>query len=188
MKIDSTYSNITINNIKGTSNPNKKWKLTDSLKNQIQEMAKEDAQNNVYMGNKFLDLRKSEVSKVSPNRTALIGKITQSNYFNNAEADIMKEIEKADRKWLRMLFGEPYEAEFQSSGTGSSIHVFDENHDEILTYTQGVGWQKKESKLESEVHQTLKSIYYDAYHSERISIKSQSSKTNIMGINLNLKA
>lgn len=186
MKIDSTYNNIAVNNIKETSNSNKKWTLTDSLKNQIQEMAKEDAQNNVYMGNKFLDLRKSEVSRVSPNRTALIGKITQSNLFNNA--DIMKEIEEADRKWLCMLFGKPYEAEFQSSGTGSAIHVFDENNDEILTYTQGVGWHKKESKLENEVHQTLKSIYYDAYHSARKNIKNQSIKTNVMGINLNMKA
>ena len=99
MKINSIYDNIAVNNIKETSNSNKKWTLTDSLKNQIQGMAKEDAQNNVYMGNKFLDLRKSEVSRVSPNRTALIGKITQSDFFKNA--DTMKEIEEADWKLTR---------------------------------------------------------------------------------------
>lgn len=185
MKINSIYDNIAVNNIKETSNSNKKWTLTDSLKNQIQGMAKEDAQNNVYMGNKFLDLRKSEVSRVSPNRTALIGKITQSDFFKNA--DTMKEIEEADRKWLCMLFGKPYEAEFQSYGTGSEIHVYDENGDEILTYTGGVGWHKKESRAENEVHQTLKSVYYEAYHSARKNIKNQNIGTNVMEINLNIK-
>ena len=52
------------------------------------------------MGNKFLALRKSEVAKVAPDRAALTGKID------------MKEIREADRRWLCLLFGEPYEAEY----------------------------------------------------------------------------
>lgn len=168
MKVNCDYNNYTI---KTETASNKEWKLSDSLKNQIQQMAKEDAQDNVYMGNKFLDLRKSEVSRVSPNRSALIGKITRSGLYKNAEH--MKQIEEADRRMLCMLFGEPYEAEYQSHGTGSAIHVYDENGDEILTYTGGVGWHKKESKAENQVHQTLKSVYYEAYRAERQSIKSQ---------------
>ena len=35
------------------------------------------------------------------------------------------------------LFGEPYEAKFQSEGTGSAVHVYDGNGDEVLTYTAG---------------------------------------------------
>ena len=82
------------------------------------------------MGNKFLALRKSEVAKVAPDRAALMGKID------------MKEIREADRRWLCLLFGEPYEAEFQSG----AVRVYDGNGDEILTYTVGVGWHEKESK------------------------------------------
>ena len=37
----------------------KEWKLSDSLREQIAEYAREDAAQNVYMGNKFLALRKS---------------------------------------------------------------------------------------------------------------------------------
>lgn len=37
---------------------NSKWKLTDSLKEKIVELAKKDAQKNVYMGNEFMNLRK----------------------------------------------------------------------------------------------------------------------------------
>ena len=43
-----------------------KWKLTDSLKEKIVDLAKKDAQDNVYMGNAFMNLRKAEVSKVAP--------------------------------------------------------------------------------------------------------------------------
>ena len=37
-----------------------KWKLTDSLKDKIAEMAKKDAQNNEYMGNEFKSLRNKQ--------------------------------------------------------------------------------------------------------------------------------
>ena len=114
----------------------KEWKLSDSLREKITEYAREDAAQNVYMGNKFLALRKSEVAKVAPDRAALMGKLNQ-------EMADMKEIRESDERWLRILFGEPYEAKFQSEGTGSAVHVYDGNGDEILTYTAGVGWHEK---------------------------------------------
>ena len=134
----------------------KEWKLSDSLREQIAEYAREDAAQNVYMGNKFLALRKSEVAKAAPDRAALMGKID------------MKEIREADERWLRLLFGEPYEAEFQSGG----VHVYDGNGDEVLTYTAGVGWHEKESKTETQVHGALKAAYYDAYHAARQEINA----------------
>ena len=45
------------------------------------------------MGNKFLAMRRSEVAKVAPNRSALMGKLNQDM------AD-MKEIREADERWL----------------------------------------------------------------------------------------
>ena len=36
--------------------------------------------------------------------------------------------------------------------SGGGVHVYDENGDEILTYTASVGWHEKESKAETEVH------------------------------------
>ena len=108
------------------------------------------------MGNKFLALRKSEVAKVAPDRAALMGKID------------MKEIREADERWLRLLFGEPYEARFQSGG----VHVYDGNGDEVLTYTAGVGWHEKESKAETQVHGALKAAYYDAFRAARQEINS----------------
>ncbi len=151
--------------------PSKKdWKLTDSLREKVTALAKEDAAQNVYMGNKFLALRKSEVAKVAPDRVALMGKLSQAMSSGNM-AD-MKKIREADERWLCILFGEPYEAEFQSEWTGSAVHVYDGNGDEILTYTAGVGWHEKESKAETEVHGALKAAYYDAFRAARKEINS----------------
>ena len=150
-----TYSQKT-----GKASSGKEWKLSDSLRDKIAEYVREDAAQNVYMGNKFLALRKSEVAKVAPDRAALMGKVSQ-------EMADMKTIREADRRWLCLLFGELYEAEFQSDGTGSAVHVYDGNGDEILTYTAGVGWHEKESKAEKQVHGALKAAYYDAFRAAR---------------------
>ena len=122
------------------------------------------------MGNKFLALRKSEVAKVAPDRAALMGKLNQ-------EMADMKEIREADERWLRILFGEPYEAKFQSGG----VHVYDGNGDEILTYTVGVGWHEKESKAETEVHGALKAAYYDAYRAARQEINTGVAGMEVQG-------
>ncbi len=57
----------------GKASSKKGWKLTNSLREKITEYAREDAVQNVYMWNKFLALRKSEVSKVAPNRAGFPG-------------------------------------------------------------------------------------------------------------------
>ena len=61
----------------------------------------------------------------------------------------MKEIQEADKRWLCILFGIPYEAEYQGEGTGSALHIYNEGGEEVLTYTQGVGWHEEETKAPS---------------------------------------
>ena len=161
-----------------------KWKLTDSLKEKIVDLAKKDAQDSVYMGNAFMNLRKTEVSKVAPNRAALIGKFSQS--MNSGNMSAMKEVEEADKKWLCMLFGIPYEAKYQETGTGSAIHVYNEEGEEVLTYTGGVGWQEKETKEESQVHSALKMTYYEAFSEARKALNSE-EKTGSVGENIILQ-
>ena len=105
-------------------------------------------------------ITKNIPNKPQPDRAALMGKVSQ-------EMADMKTIWEADRRWLCLLFGEPYEAAFQSEGTGSAVHVYDGNGDEVLTYTAGVGWHEKESKAETQVHGALKAAYYDAFRAAR---------------------
>ena len=152
--------------------------LTDSLKEKIVELDKKDAKNNIYIGNEFMNLRKAEVAKVAPNRAALIGKFNQSMSSIN-----MKEIQEADKRWLCILFGIPYEAEYQGEGTGSALHIYNEEGEEVLTYTQGVGWHEKETKAETGVHSALKLAYYEAYHDAR---KALNTGTNVEITNENV--
>ena len=165
----------------GKASSKKDWKLSDSLQEKITEYAREDAAQNVYMGNKFLALRKSEVAKVAPNRAALIGKFNQS--MNSGNMGDMKEIQEADKRWLCILFGIPYEAEYQGEGTGSALHIYNEEGEEVLTYTQGVGWHEKETKAETGVHSALKLAYYEAYHDAR---KALNTGTNVEITNENV--
>lgn len=102
-----------------------------------------------------------------------MGKLTQSMSGNMSA---MKEVEEADKRWLYILFGIPYEAEYQGKGNGSVLHVYNEDGEEILTYTEGVGWHEKETKAESQVHSALKSTYYEAYCDERKALKSTEKK------------
>ena len=81
----------------GKASSKKEWKLSDSLREQIAGYAREDAEQGVYMGNKFLALRKSEVAKVAPDRAALMGKVSQ-------EMADMKTIREADKRWLCFLY------------------------------------------------------------------------------------
>ena len=173
MEISSNCSTIKAwgtsdKNISKTSKQTK-WKLTDSLKEKIVELAQKDAQDSVYMGDTFVNLRKEEVSKVAPNRTALIGKFTQA--INSADASARRDVEEADRKWLCILFGIPYKAEAQGTGYGSAVHVYNELGEEVLTYTGGVGWQEKETKAETQVNSALKWTYYEAYSEARKDLK-----------------
>ena len=174
MDISNTINAVKVSgssnsSVKKTSEKNK-WQLTDSIKEKIVELAKKDAKNNVYMGNEFMNLRKSEVAKVAPNRAALIGKFNQS--MSSGNMGDMKKIQEADKRWLCILFGIPYEAEYQGEGTGSAIHIYNEGGEEVLTYTQGVGWHEKETKAETGVHSALKSAYYEAYHNARELLKA----------------
>mgnify|MGYP004492132875 CR=1 FL=1 len=165
----------------GKASSKKDWKLSDSLQEKITAYAREDAAQNDYMGNKFLALRKSEVAKVAPNRAALIGKFNQS--MNSGNMGDMKKIQEADKRWLCILFGIPYEAEYRGEGTGSALHIYNEEGEEVLTYTQGVGWHEKETKAETGVHSALKLAYYEAYHDAR---KALNTGTNVEITNENV--
>ena len=179
--INRVIVSINSNKSISKSDDKNKWKLTDSIKEKITELAKKDAKNNIYMGNEFMNLRKAEVAKVAPNRAALIGKFNQS--MSSGNMGDMKEIQEADKRWLCILFGIPYEAEYQGEGTGSAILIYNEGGEEVLTYTQGVGWHEKETKAETSVHSALKSVYYEAYHDAR---KALNTGTNVEITNENV--
>ena len=50
-----------------------------------------------------------------------------------------------------------------------------------MTYTMGVGWHEKESKVETQVHGALKAAYYDAYHAARQEINAGVAGMEVQG-------
>ena len=59
------------------------------------------------------------------------------------------------------------------------IHVYNEDGEEVLTYTGGVGWQEKETKAESQVHSALKMTYYEAFSEARKALNSEEKAGSI---------
>ena len=163
MNISNAINTVSVSGSSSSSakkTPEKnKWQLTDSLKEKIVELAKKDA----------------------PKRAARIGKFNQS--MSSGNMGDMKEIQEADKRWLCILFGIPYEAEYQGEGIGSALHIYNEEGEEVLTYTQGVGWHEKETKAETGVHSALKLAYYEAYHDAR---KALNTGTNVEITNENV--
>ena len=70
----------------------------------------------------------------------------------------------------------------QGTGTGSAIHVYNEDGEEVLTYTGGVGWQEKETKAESQVHSALKMTYYEAFSEARKALNSEEKAGSINAV------
>ena len=104
--INRVIVSINSNKSISKSDDKNKWKLTDSIKEKITELAKKDAENNIYMGNVFMNLRKAEVAKVAPNRAALIGKFNQSMRLNIRERELVLRfiyIIKEGKKFLHIL-------------------------------------------------------------------------------------
>lgn len=72
----------------GKASSKKGWKLTDALREKITALAKEDAAQNVYMGNQFLALRKSEVAKVAPDRAGVPGVLAEWGIREHHQAGV----------------------------------------------------------------------------------------------------
>ena len=169
----STSNNICVtfkeNNLKKPCN--EKWQLTDELKETIIELAKEDAKSNIYMGDKFISMKKAEAQKVAPDRKALIGKC--SGLMNSANKNAAKNAtDETPKNLLFILFGKQYEAKIPYGQGSYSIHVYNDNGEEVLTYTHGVGWHERETQAEVKVHSTLTPAYYNAFQEARKQINA----------------
>lgn len=169
----STSNNICVtfkeNNLKKSCN--EKWQLTDELKETITELAKEDAKSNKYMGDKFLTIRKAEVKKVAPDRKALIGKC--SGLINSANKNAAKNTtDETPKNLLFILLGKKYEAQIPAGKGRYAIHVYNENGEEVLTFTDGVGWHEIGTQAENKVHMALIDAYYDAFYEARKQINA----------------
>jgi hypothetical protein len=112
------------------------------------------------MGKEYIALKKAETLKVSPDREALKSKVSSGNTLGMKKEGLYN-------KWILIMFGIPYEVEFGGWGLGEAVHVYDENGEEVLTYTGGVGWLEESTQAERKVWKTMTRVYYEAYYNEK---------------------
>lgn len=148
--------------------PKSKWKLTDSTREKIINMAKKDASQGIYMGKEYFKLSKDERSKVAPDRETLKNKVSASINSNSVNG----KKDKLYTRWVCIMFGIPYEVDYNDIGYGHSVHVYNEYGEEVLIYTGGAGWGEMPTQAERDVWRTMDSEYYKVWCSEKMKIKS----------------
>ncbi len=131
-----------------------KWKLTDSLKDKIAEMAKKDAQNNEYMGNEFKSLRKSEISKVAPDRAALIGKF--SYLTGSGNASVMKEVRKQIKDGCACYLESRMRQNVREKALVQQFMYIMKTEKRYLHIQALLAGEAKETKAETKVNSALK--------------------------------
>ena len=110
-------------------------------------------------------------------------------YFDRSEKAIQATEEKYSRYCFSIAWNILYDKEDSDEcvndtwlAAWSSIPPR-KSGEEVLTYTEGVGWQEKETKAESQVHSALKLTYYEAFCDAR---KVLNSEQRTGGMNENI--
>lgn len=152
-------------NVVAKESVKKSWSMTNAMKEQIIAYAKEDAKSGVYMGKSYIQMEKAEVAKVAPDRERIKARL--SKLVKEEDAKYYKMIKEADERWLAMIFGRAYEIS-RDSDMASCTHVYNEEGEELVTYTPGSGWTNgPTTKAENKVYQAMDSVYMETYNAER---------------------
>jgi len=166
MRTTRVINDITVNyNSTGINKGNmKNWKMSDELKEKIIAIAKEDAARGEYGKNqKYLDLKFNELEKVAPNRLGLMSKAMMLQRQNHTTAsDIIGHKKGTVKEWVEKMTGASFSGETIKSD-GPNMHIYDSYGDEILRYDSVNGWKEMQSRDETKVFDSFKSVYYEAF-------------------------
>ncbi|MBE5906890.1 MAG: hypothetical protein E7277_08940 [Lachnospiraceae bacterium] len=173
MRIEDNLGGIQFQCVK--SSRQRDWKLTDSLAKQISALAKQDAQKAIYMDKDYIKLQNAELAKVAPNREELKAKATMA--INQTGGNRVNNDYDEEEDLVTILLGLPYKAKFEAGSHGNYIHIFDENGDQILSYTPFSGWHSWPTKEEQMAGRTMT----DYYHSEYCAARKNCTINNELG-------
>jgi len=168
----------------------KNWKMTDELRDKIVAIAKEDATKGEYgKSQKYLDLKFNELEKVAPNRAGLMSKAMMLQKQNHTTAsDIIGHKKGTVKEWIEKMTGTSFGGETIKSD-GPNMHIYDSYGDEILRYDSKNGWKEMQSREETKVFDSFKSVYYEAFRAAEKELKNvgkQYSTIKNDGINIQI--
>ena len=167
--------------------------MTDDFVENLQELARKDAQKGVYMSKEAINLRHAQMGKyVSPDRSAPIAQMTQE--LQKAEKAHKGEdptLEFLDRM-LAQLKGKGRPERIVKSfsglagGCSGNLHstpenqvatVFSPDGEEIAQYnTSGGGWMNLTTKAENQFLGDSNTVYKQAWDAARAEIKNAAQK------------
>ncbi|WP_446897168.1 hypothetical protein ACSVC9_09065 [Clostridium sp. LBM24168] len=56
--------------------------------------------------------------------------------------------------------------------TGSSMFIYDQNGDEVLSYSSNTGWAEGHTRAEDQFYDETTAIYHEAYTAARADMKA----------------
>lgn len=146
-----------------TSKKKNTTSLSDSVVKKIQEMAQEGATKSVYMGNDYVSYINSYKKHVSPDRSKLISLMTPI---------LMKARYTNGLPYFFRITGLPFTGQMCVGTTGSSMFIYDQNGDEVLSYSPNTGWAEGHTKAEDQFYDETTAIYHEAYIAARADMKA----------------
>lgn len=172
-KISNSINEVA-QDIASTSKVKNTSSLPDKVFEDIQKMAKEDAQKNIYMSDRFGAYRKSTMQQyVSPNRSKLISilnpMITNARYTNGQYSSF--KIPSFSGFSGRIAVGAMF---------GAYMSVFNNNGEEVLSYSPppNGGWVSTTTSAEHKWLDDTRTVYYEAYQAARDEIKAQATSSS----------
>lgn len=164
--------------------------MTDEFVEQLKSLAKENAQNGVYMDQGFVQLRRGQMDKyVSPDRS---GPMAQTNQVLQ---EVAKEEEDPLLQLLDRLLGNKSSKVRRDSdkqtyvnmsgmagggtgtihhnSTGQTAEIFSPDGEKIASYnSNGCGWTIEHTQAEDKFLDAAAKVYMEAYHAARGEIKA----------------
>lgn len=172
--------------------------MTDEFVEQLQSLAKDNAQKGVYMDQTFVQLRRSQMEQyVSPDRA---GPMAQTN---QALQEVAKEEEDPLLEFLDRLLGNKSakvrrdsakqtfvtmsgmsgncSGKIHHNSTGQTAEIYSSDGEKIASYnSNGSGWTIEHTQAEDKFLDAAAKVYMQAYEEARAGIKvaaQQSSAT-----------
>lgn len=163
--------------------------MTDEFVEQLTSLAKENAQEGVYMDQKFVQLRRSQMEKyVSPDRAGPMAQTNQvlqevakeeddpllkflDSMLGNKSAQVRRDAAKQTFVTMSGMSGN-CSGKIHHNSTGQTAEIYSSDGEKIASYnSNGSGWTIEHTQAEDKFLDAAAKVYMQAYDEARAGIK-----------------
>lgn len=145
--------------------------ITDGFTQQIQTLAREDAEKGIYMDDEFSQLRRARMEQyVSPDRAGPMAQVT------SVMNDLSKEQERVTAVLERLLGN--CSAKVTTDALSQTAEIYSPNGEPIASYNSfGGGWTVRQTKAELHFISETDMIYLKAFREARAEMNGNAQGT-----------